>query len=158
MPWVNEHTESSSGSHCPAKPWDAAAAEEIPFSPLCQHGPVPAWLFPVVLWSRRRECFHPCFTASFPPRLSAVGWHFPEAVPEEEIPNASPFAVFSGSFACTGATGPDLQLVTGLFFCLKKSSLFCTRSFFPESISGRSLTYRDWLNPISTAPFQHNTF
>lgn len=39
-PWswsilLNEHTESSSDSHCPAKHSDTAVAEEIPFFPPC---------------------------------------------------------------------------------------------------------------------------
>jgi len=34
-------------------------------------------------------------------------------------PKHVPLSVFKGSLACTGATGPDLQLVTELLCCLK---------------------------------------
>lgn len=44
---------------------------------------------------------------------------FPRGCAGGGNPKHVPLTVFSGSFACTGATGPDLQLVTGLFFCLK---------------------------------------
>lgn len=44
---------------------------------------------------------------------------FPRGYARGVNPKHVPLTVFNGSFACNGATGPDLQLVTGLFFCLK---------------------------------------
>lgn len=92
---------------------------KFPFFPLVSAHPCPSQAFPCSPLEQEKGVLAPVFHSQCFPQTFCCWLAFPRGCARGVNPKCIPLTVFSGSFACTGAAGPDLQLVTGLFFCLK---------------------------------------